>query len=97
MEKKYEICKQKLLEELKKVTYFASITDGRQAKHTLKHYLTVTVHYISPSSGQLKTVTFQTMPIKESHTGENIALLLEQCYTDWGGILGNYFYKLSVS
>ncbi|KAL7829121.1 hypothetical protein SRHO_G00327550 [Serrasalmus rhombeus] len=77
----YEESKNKIVQILKDAASIAITTDGWTSRST-QSYITITAHTIN-SDWKMESVVLQTRPLFESHTGANIAEVLQTAVTDW--------------
>ncbi|KAL7841202.1 hypothetical protein SRHO_G00248930 [Serrasalmus rhombeus] len=77
----YEESKSKIGQILKDAASIAIPTDGWTSRGT-QSYITITAHTIN-SDWKMESVVLQTRPLFESHTGANIAGVLQTAVTDW--------------
>ncbi|KAL7880871.1 hypothetical protein SRHO_G00031250 [Serrasalmus rhombeus] len=77
----YEESKSKIVQILKDAASIAITTDGWTSRGT-QSYITITAHTIN-SDWKMESVVLQTRPLFESHTGANIAEVLQTAVTDW--------------
>ncbi|MBN3306654.1 ZBED4 protein, partial [Amia calva] len=77
----YNESKAKLVQTLKEAESIAITTDGWTSRGT-QSYITITAHTIN-SDWEMVNVVLQTRPLFESHTGANIAEVLQAAVTDW--------------
>lgn len=78
----YKECKVKVVQTLKDAETIALTTDGWTSRCT-QCYITITAHTIY-SNWEMVHFVLQTRPHFESHTGVNIAEVLQAAVTDWG-------------
>lgn len=71
---KYNEVKARVLGDLKQAKHVSCTTDG-WTSHTMDPYLSLTVHFITPS-WQLKTYCLRTIYMPESHTGQNVSQMI---------------------
>ena len=67
--------------ELRTSKSFSCTTDG-WSSITSKPYLSSTIHFITPS-WKLRTFCLKTLYMPESHTGENVALMIHNILTEY--------------
>lgn len=79
--KLYEESKSKIVQILKDAVSIAITTDGWTSRST-QSYITITAHTVN-SDWKMENVVLQTRPLFESHTGANIAEVLQTAVTDW--------------
>lgn len=77
----YEESKSKIVQILKDAASIAITTDGWTSRGT-QSYITITAHTIN-NDWKMESVVLQTRPLFESHTGANIAEVLQTAVTDW--------------
>jgi len=77
----YNATKLKLIDELADVEFVSITSDGWTSRST-QSYETVTCHYIN-KDWELQNKVLQTRIMTESHTGEHIAAMLENCLKEW--------------
>lgn len=77
----YAECRKKVEIELKGADYYASTTDMWSSR-TTEPYLCLTVHFISEEF-ELKSRCLQTSYFPDDHTGDNIALGLQEFLSSW--------------
>ena len=77
----YEETRDAVMKQLDAAAMIALTTDGWTSRAT-QSYVTVTAHLIT-GDWQLKDFVLQTRIMNESHSGENLALLLEEAILEW--------------
>ncbi|XP_065103982.2 E3 SUMO-protein ligase ZBED1-like [Paramisgurnus dabryanus] len=77
----YNECKVNVVQTLKDAETIALTTDGWTSRCT-QSYITITAHTIN-SKWEMVNFVLQTRPHYESHTGANIAEVLQAAVTDW--------------
>ena len=77
----YETAKQKPTAELSRADSVSLTTDGWTSMN-IDSYVTITAHYMR-DDWQLRNCVLQTRQMCESHTGENIAVVLKQAIREW--------------
>ncbi len=77
----YKEAKVKVVQTLKEAESIAITTDGWTSRCT-QGYITITAHIIN-SDWEMVNFVLQTRPLFESHTGANIAEVLQAAVTDW--------------
>ncbi|QQP39025.1 Zinc finger BED domaincontaining protein 1like, partial [Caligus rogercresseyi] len=78
---KYLEMKDSITRELKDVDHF-SVTTDMWSSVNMMPYMSVTVHYLSPS-WELKSRCLETSFMPESHTGDNLAEALQTSLQEW--------------
>lgn len=80
----YNVTKMKVLESLKKACRIALTCDAWTSVAT-ESYVTVTAHFVSDSHKDWELVSYvlQTRKMTESHTGANVAELLQKVAEEW--------------
>jgi len=77
----YKESKANVGQTLNEAESIAITTDGWTSRST-QSYITITAHVIN-SDWEMESVVLQTRPLFESHTGVNIAKVLQAAVTDW--------------
>lgn len=77
----YQDIRAKVESDLKMATFVALTTDGWTSRAT-ESYNTVTAHFID-NDWQMKGYVLQTRKMDESHTGENLAVMLNAAINEW--------------
>ena len=90
--RKFEICQDKLKARLESEALCVSLTTDIWTSMATKAYLTVTVHYID-ASWKMRNFVLDTVLFPERHTGVNIAEKLKEIAERWGVLR----YVLTIS
>lgn len=77
----YKECKVNIVQALKEAETIAITTDGWTSRCT-QSYITITAHIIN-SNWEMVHFVLQMRPLFESHTGANIAEVLQEAVTEW--------------
>ena len=77
----YGESRNKVVKVLRDAECIAITTDGWTSRGT-QSYITITAHAIN-KDWNMESVVLQTRPLYESHTGANIAEVLQTAVTDW--------------
>lgn len=83
---KYNEIKAKVVNDLREATHVSLTTDGWSSS-TQDPFLSLTVHYITPSF-KLQIWCLRTIYMPESHTGENIAKMIRNILREYDIELG---------
>ncbi|XP_046542896.1 E3 SUMO-protein ligase ZBED1-like [Haliotis rubra] len=88
----YKKVKSSVMESIARASSMAVTTDGWTSRST-ESYITITAHYVN-EDWQLENPVLQTRTLHESHTGANLANVLESAVDEWN--LGK-FSQIAIS
>jgi len=78
----YDVVRAQVIRLMRKDVKFCSITTDMWSSPNVDSYMSVTVHYISPTWDR-KIVTLDCLPFPEKHTAENIAKIMQRTLDDF--------------
>ena len=79
---RYETSNKKLMDELSEIETCSFTTDFWTSSNS-EGYITVTCHFMSTPSWELRSCVLATYQVKMAHTGENIATELLKVADTW--------------
>ncbi|XP_046545980.1 zinc finger BED domain-containing protein 4-like [Haliotis rubra] len=88
----YKKVKSSVMESIARASSMAVTTDGWTSRST-ESYITITAHYVN-EDWQLENPVLQTRTLQESHTGANLANVLDSAVDEWN--LGK-FSQIAIS